>query len=653
MAGKPVQKAMNEPIESELERLRERVASLEAELDAGKQRESVLQAEIERWEAFARINPVWFWETDAELRYTFFSDNVLDLAGVPPEWHYGKTRGDIGAPKSKSSEAWDGHLETLRNRESFKDFIFERKGPDGIQWMCSSGVPFFDKQGNFKGYRGIGSDVTERVATQSRIDILLASIEQLDEMFVIWDADDRLLVCNDRFREINAAAIATTKPGTHIEDHIRAAMAKGLYPDAEGREEEWFEGRMQRYRNPGPVFEQRRQDGQWILIHEQKVAGGATATISTNITELKKASQAEREKAAILEITFDTIPDGIQVLNRDLDLTLWNEQLFSILDIDRDTVLEAENPRQAFYSVLAERGEYGEGDPTELAADRQQFLTSMTPTRFARQLSTGKWVEGRGIPMEGGEGYVTIYRDITERRRLDQMQREFISTVSHELRTPLTSIYGSLGLIKRGLETGSPDGVEQLADIAHKNGERLVSLVNDILDMDRVNAGKMEFKMAAVSVAALVDEAIALNAGLCEQYDVTFAVEGEDSGAMVDGDTGRLVQVLTNLLANAAKYSPPAAAVEIKIERKEPAVRVTVRDHGPGIPKAHRESIFERFSRVAATDSRAVPGTGLGLYISKAVIDQHGGVIGIDPAPGGGSAFYFELPLLDDHSNAA
>jgi len=175
-------------------------------------------------------------------------------------------------------------------------------------------------------------------------------------MFVIWDADDRLLVCNERFREINAAAIATTKPGTHIEDHIRAAMAKGLYPDAEGREEEWFEGRMQRYRNPGPVFEQRRQDGQWILIHEQKVAGGATATISTNITELKKASQAEREKAAILEITFDTIPDGIQVLNRDPDLTLWNEQLFSILDIDRDTVLEAENPRQAFYSVLAERG---------------------------------------------------------------------------------------------------------------------------------------------------------------------------------------------------------------------------------------------------------------------------------------------------------
>ena len=559
---------------------------------------------------------------------------------------YGKTRGDIGAPKSLRTEAWNAHLEALQRREAFQDFIFERKGPNGIQWMCSSGVPFFDEDGTFKGYRGIGSDVMDRVATQSRIDILQASIEQLDEMFVIWDKDDRLLVCNERFREMNAAVIATTKPGTHIEDHIRAALAKGLYPDAQGREEEWFEGRMARYRNPDPVFEQRRQDGQWILIHEQKVADGATATISTNITELKKASQAEREKAAILEITFDTIPDGIQVLNRDLDLTLWNEQLFAIMDIDRDAVLNADNLRQAFYRMLAERGEYGEGDPLELAANRQQYLTSMAPTQFARQLSTGKWIEGRGIPMEGGEGYVTIYRDITERRRLDQLQREFIATVSHELRTPLTSIYGSLGLIKRGLATGAPGDVAQLAEIAHKNRERLVSLFNDILDMDKVSAGKMEYRMALVAVATLVEEAIALNAGLCEQYGVTFAVAEESSGAMVDGDAGRLVQVLTNLLANAAKYSLPAGVVEISDAQRDAVVRVTVRDHGPGIPEAYRESIFDRFSRVDATDSRAVPGTGLGLYISKAIVDQHNGAIGVDPAPGGGAAFYFELPVL-------
>ena len=626
------------------------MVSLEAELAAGKEREAELEAQISRWEFFARMNPVWFWETDENLRYTFFSANVLDLAGVPPEWHYGKTREDIGAPDSVSTEAWYRHLETLRAHEEYKDFIFERKGPDGIQWMCSSGAPFFDKDGAFKGYRGIGSDVTEQMATKSRIDILLASIEQLDETFVIWDQDDKLLVCNKRFRELNAAVIETTEPGTLFEDHIRTALDRGLYPEAHGREEAWFQERVLRYRNPGPPFELERQDGQWILVHEQKLAGGATATISTDITDLKNASRAEREKAAILGITFDTITDGIQVLNRDLDLTLWNEQLFSILGLDKDAVLKAGNPRQAFYRMLAERGEYGEGDPVELATDRQQHLTGMTPTQFVRQLSTGTWIEGRGIPIEDGEGYVTVYRDITERRRLDQMQREFVSTVSHELRTPLTSIYGSLSLIKNSLANDEPADVEQLVDIAHQNSERLVGLVNDILDMDKVSAGKMEYRMTPVAIATVVDNAIALNEGLCEQFGVSFAVENDASDAFVNGDADRLVQVLTNLLANAVKYSPPEGIVEISAARCGNKVRVKVRDHGPGIPEEFRDSIFGRFSRVDSTDSRAVPGTGLGLHISKTIVDQHEGTIAFDPAPGGGTIFYIELPTLVDRS---
>ena len=637
-----------DPLLKELAELRARVASLEGEIVAGKKREVALEAQISRWESFSKMNPVWFWETDEDLRYTFFSANVIDLAGVPPEWHYGKTREDIGAPDSVSSEAWLEHLKTLKAHEAYRDFIFERKGPDGIQWMCSSGVPFYDENGAFKGYRGIGSDVTESVSTKSRIDILLASIEQLDEMFVIWDKDDRLLVCNERFREINAQVIATTKPGTPIEEHIRAALNRGLYPDARGREEEWFEQRLSRYRNPGPPYEQQRQNGQWILIHEQKVAGGATATISTDVTELKKASRAEREKAAILEITFDTIPDGIQVLNRNLDLTLWNDQLFSILGLDKETVLKADNPRQAFYTMLAERGEYGDGDAAELAADRQHYLVSRTPTQFVRQLSTGVWIEGRGIPIEDGEGYVTVYRDVTERRRLDQMQREFVSTVSHELRTPLTSIYGSLSLIKNSIAEHSVKDAEHLIDIAHKNSERLVGLVNDILDMDKVNAGKMAFRMEPLSISVAVDNAVSLNQSLCEQAGITVSVEKVVPDVIVNGDCDRLEQVLTNLLANAAKYSPPDGVVGIAIRRSKDVVRVTVRDYGPGIPEEYRDKIFERFSRIDSTDARAVAGTGLGLYISKAIVSQHEGTIGFDPAAGGGAAFYFELPVLVD-----
>lgn len=570
--AKPVETS-EVPEASELARLRAQVSSLQDALARKTQRERDLESRVARWEYFSQINSVWFWETDENLRYTFFSENVRELAGVPPEWHYGKTREEIGAPESISADAWNAHLETLRRHEPFEDFIYERKGPHGLQWMRSSGVPYFDEDGAFRGYRGIGSDVTDQVVTQSRIDVLSASIEQLDEIFVIWDENDCLLVCNERFREINSRVIETTEPGTPIEVHIRAAMGEGLYPDAEGREEEWIEERLRRYRNPGQPFEMERQDGQWILIHEQKVAGGATATISTDITELKKASRAEREKAAILGITFDTIPDGILVLDRNLDLKFWNDQLFSILGLDRDLVLDAANPRDAFFRMLAERGEYGEGNPDELVADRQKFLSEMKPVQFARQLSTGNWIEGRGIPMEGGEGYVTIYRDITERRRLDQMQREFVSTVSHELRTPLTSIYGSLSLIREALANGKPGDVGQLIDIAHNNTERLVGLVNDILDMDRVSAGEMTYRMEPLAMAAVVDSAVSLNAGLCEQFGVSFSVETGDDGLLVQGDADRLVQVLTNLLSNAVKYSPSGGVVEVSVERRDMRAR--------------------------------------------------------------------------------
>ena len=438
------------------------------------------------------------------------------------------------------------------------------------------------------------------------------------------------------------------EPGTPFEAHIRAALEKGLYPESLGREDEWFEQRVHRYRNPGPPFELERQDGQWLLVHEQHVAGGATATISTDITELKKASRAEREKAAIMATVFDTIPDGIQVLDRKLDMIFWNEQLFSVLGLNRETVLGAENPREAFYRMLAERGDYDDDDPIKLAADHQRFISGMTPTSFVRELANGTWIEGRGIPIDGGDGYVTVYRDITERRRLDQMQREFVSTVSHELRTPLTSIYGSLSLIKNSLANGQSRGVEELVDIAHKNSERLVSLVNDILDMVKVSAGKMEFRMAPVSISDLVGNAISLNDGLCEQFGISFAVKGEIPRAFVDGDADRLVQVLTNLLANAAKYSPADGVVEISASRTGDSVRVTVRDYGPGIPEEYRDWIFGRFSRIDSTDSRTVPGTGLGLYISKAIVSRHNGAIGFDPAPDGGSAFFFELPLLTE-----
>lgn len=633
-------------LQEEVDRLRLRVAELEASAAKSQERENEFRKQLERFEFFAAINPVWFFETDDELRFTYFSPNVMKFTGLSPEWHYGKTRAEIGAPEVVSAEAWQDHEETLRRHEPYTDFFFRRIGPDGVKWMCSNGVPFFDTEGVFKGYRGTGSDVTDQVTTKSRIAILVEALEQLHETVALWDHNDNLLVCNDRFRQFNTAVLETTEPGTPVEVHFRAGLEKGLFPEAIGREEEWLAGRLHRYKNPGPPFELMRQDGRWVLITERRLADGVTATISTDITALKDAARTGREKAAILETALETIPDGFQVLDRNLNMSVWNNQLFTVLDLDREAVLGADNPRREFFRLLAERGEYGEGDTDELIARREHYFKTMEPVRFVRQLSTGKWVEGRGIPVEGGEGYVMVYRDITERRRLDRMQREFVSTVSHELRTPLTSIYGSLSLVKSGAAEGSAEKAGQLIDIAHKNCERLVALVNDILDIGTINAGRMTFDMEAVSMPDLIKNTIELNVGFAKQFDVSFEITGSMPRETILGDADRLVQVLTNLLSNAAKYSPSGGVVEISATRDDDRIKVSVRDLGPGIPKEHHDKIFGRFSRIDSTDAREIPGTGLGLYICKAIIEQHDGVIGFDTSTGQGATFFFELPIM-------
>ncbi len=298
----------------------------------------------ERLQGSATTMTGWFWKTDAALRFTYFSPSVEDITGVPAEWRYGKTREDFGLPESVRPEDWEAHLDCLRRREPFTDFVFQRRGPDGVRWMRTSGKPVFNDFGNFQGYRGTASVITEEIEAKQRSERLTAAIDNLDELFVLWGPDDRLVVCNQKFRDINAKVIDSVQPGGLFEDHIRAAMAAGLYPAAEGWEEEWIQNRLARHRDPGAPFEMQRQDGRWILLAEQRLPDGSIATISTDITQRKQAEQALADKHDILNTALAANPDGVQVLDRNLDLVAWNERLFDVLDLDAAEILSAENP---------------------------------------------------------------------------------------------------------------------------------------------------------------------------------------------------------------------------------------------------------------------------------------------------------------------
>ncbi|MEQ6340370.1 MAG: CHASE domain-containing protein [Gammaproteobacteria bacterium] len=240
--------------------------------------------------------------------------------------------------------------------------------------------------------------------------------------------------------------------------------------------------------------------------------------------------------------------------------------------------------------------------------------------------------------------FVAIVRDITERKKVDLMKNEFVSTVSHELRTPLTSIRGSLGLLAGGVAGELPARAKPLIDIAYKNSERLVHLINDILDIEKIESGKMTFDMHPQALMPLIDLALESNHAYGEQYGVKFELVAALPDVKVSIDSDRLMQVMSNLLSNAAKFSPLNSRVDISVERHGPMIRVSVTDQGSGIPPAFRDKIFQKFSQADTSDTRQKGGTGLGLSISNAIIEKMGGQFAFDVQRDVGATFYFDLP---------
>jgi PAS domain S-box-containing protein len=249
-------------------------------------------------------------------------------------------------------------------------------------------------------------------------------------------------------------------------------------------------------------------------------------------------------------------------------------------------------------------------------------------------------------PIRTRDGLVilSVVVDITERIRNERLRRDFVATVSHELRTPLTSIAGSLGLLDGGALGSVPDGMKRLLRIALDNSRRLTRLINDILDIEKLEAGKMNFSLRRTDVKALVTQAIEANAAFADAFGVKARLADDAVDADVNADPDRLMQVFINLLSNAAKFSPAGRDVSVSIGTVDDRVQIGVRDHGPGIPEEFKDRIFEKFAQSDNTDSRRRGGTGLGLSIVRQIVTRLGGTISYEAASGGGTVFIVDLP---------
>jgi len=241
-------------------------------------------------------------------------------------------------------------------------------------------------------------------------------------------------------------------------------------------------------------------------------------------------------------------------------------------------------------------------------------------------------------------GFSAIARDISQRRQIEKAKAEFVSTVSHELRTPLTSIKGSLGLVQSGVFGPLPEVFQPMVEIAYNNSDRLVRLINDLLDIEKMGAGKMEFHLAPVDLGSLLRQSVRENEGYAATHKVRFEIVEPLPAVTLTVDKDRLLQVMANLLSNAAKFSPPDGTVDVTLERRGGTARVSVTDHGPGIPESFQSKIFQKFSQADTPEAVQKGGTGLGLSICRAIVERHGGSIDFKTESGVGTTFFFDLP---------
>jgi PAS domain S-box-containing protein len=254
-------------------------------------------------------------------------------------------------------------------------------------------------------------------------------------------------------------------------------------------------------------------------------------------------------------------------------------------------------------------------------------------------------VTGRAITYHGAPARIAILRDVTEWTRVNRLKNEFVSTVSHELRTPLTSIHGALRLMEGG--GMNPAAMANLVTIARTNCERLIRLINDMLDLDKIEAGKLELRCSMLAPADLVQTALDGMRGIADEYRVRLATI-VDATREFSGDRDRILQVLTNLMSNAVKFAPTDSTVTVmaRTQVMGDRVRFAVTNAGPGIAQSDMGRLFTRFQQIDGSDARRRGGTGLGLTIAKAIVEEHGGTIGVESTPNVTTTFWFEIPIV-------
>jgi len=526
--------------------------------------------------------------------------------------------------------------------------------PFELHWISRDGVrrriawtatTLTDATGEVNFIITTGADVTEQRETELALRSSELRYRQLIEgslgMICTHDLNGYLLSINS-----HAAANLGYRPeeliGRYMLDFIQVGHKHGweMYWDA-----------MAKYgEDQGLLYVNKKDGSPCVIAFRNKIVQlpdtppfvlGHGIDITEKMNAEAKLHALMRQRESIL----DSIGDGIYGIDMDGRIVFANQVGANTLGYTPE-----EMQGQLLHPLIHHSRGDGTGYPVS-ECPIQNTLHQHSPIRmhdevFWRRDGTSIPVEFVACPLiDDGKvtGAVVAYQDVTERRRLDRMKDEFISTVSHELRTPLTSLRAALGLIAGGALASRPDKTEQMIEVALGNCNRLVHLVNDILDFERIGAGKLRLDPSEVSVSELLRQATDLQRPMAQRAGLSFRIEAEPINLWVDSE--RIVQTLTKLLGNAIKFSPPNSEICVRAHAiSETEALIEVQDQGRGIPAEMLDTIFERFQQGDASDSRASGGTGLGLALCRSLVGLHGGKIWAESTVGLGSSFFFTVP---------
>lgn len=365
--------------------------------------------------------------------------------------------------------------------------------------------------------------------------------------------------------------------------------------------------------------------------------------IESDITYTKQSENALKANEARLRALFELSPIGIALNDYQTGAFLdVNDALLKPSGYSRDEFLalsywdltpkEYEKQEQVQLQSMEQHGRYGPYEKEYIAKDGSRYPVSLNGVVV--------------FDSHGSKFIWSIIEDISERKRIEKLQNEFISTVSHELRTPLTSITGALGLLEGMVAQTLPESMQKMLHIAHNSSKRLSFIVNDLLDIEKLLAGKMQFDLQTIYLEKFLHDAITANQSYADQYKVKLVITSAlTEPVAIVADESRLQQVMANLLSNAAKFSPEGGRVEVSVVVSAPMIKVLVTDYGVGISEEFKERIFQKFSQQDSSTTREKGGTGLGLAISKELVQHMGGNIGFDSEYGKGTTFFVELPM--------